>query len=99
MQGSHWRYSWRKRTPLPLYALEWLRVNPGYVVEPATTWVLWLSSSLSNPSRSQTEAGFSGPAPAGLPPGGPVSTVGTYSSSCSRPSKVRLSTISNKTSG
>ena len=32
-------------------------------------------------------------------PGGPASTLGTYSSSCSRPSKVRLLTISRATSG
>ena len=32
-------------------------------------------------------------------PGGPVRTVGTYSSSWSLPSKVRLSTISSATSG
>lgn len=42
--------------------------------------------------------------PHGLPhvgalPGGPLSTVGTYSSSWSRPSKVLLSTISSETSG
>jgi hypothetical protein len=32
-------------------------------------------------------------------PGGPASTLGTYSSSCSRPSKVRLLTIWRATSG
>jgi tetratricopeptide (TPR) repeat protein len=32
-------------------------------------------------------------------PGGPASTLGTYSSNCSRPSKVRLATISRATSG
>ena len=32
-------------------------------------------------------------------PGGSASTLGTYSSSCSRPSKVRLLTISRATSG
>src|ERR671911_3174129 len=32
-------------------------------------------------------------------PGGPASTLGTYSSSCSRPSKVRLLTMSRATSG
>jgi hypothetical protein len=32
-------------------------------------------------------------------PGGPLSTVGTYSSSCSRPSNVRLATISSAMSG
>jgi hypothetical protein len=32
-------------------------------------------------------------------PGGPASTLGTYSSSCSRPSKVRLLSISRATSG
>jgi len=31
--------------------------------------------------------------------GGPVRTVGTYSSSCSLPSNVRLATISRPTSG
>src|SRR6476659_9285683 len=33
------------------------------------------------------------------PPGGPVRTVGAYSSSCSRPSKTWLLTISRATSG
>lgn len=32
-------------------------------------------------------------------PGGPARTVGTYSSICSRPSKVRLPTMSRETSG
>ena len=32
-------------------------------------------------------------------PGGPARTVGTYSSNCSRPSKVRLAVISSETSG
>ena len=36
---------------------------------------------------------------AGCEPGGPVSTVGTYSSSWSLPSNVRLATISRVTSG
>ena len=35
----------------------------------------------------------------GSPPGGPVRTVGTYSSSWSLPSNVRLPTISRPTSG
>ena len=36
---------------------------------------------------------------AGCEPGGPVTTVGTYSSSWSLPSNVRLATISRVTSG
>ena len=40
-----------------------------------------------------------GQASALVVPGGPASTVGTYSSSCSRPSKVRLATMSRATSG
>ena len=36
---------------------------------------------------------------AGCAPGGPVSTVGTYSSNCNLPSNVRLATMSRATSG
>jgi hypothetical protein len=37
--------------------------------------------------------------PDAVAPGGPASTLGTYSRSCSRPSKVRLLSISRATSG
>jgi len=67
--------------------------------EPIVTSTAANSHMVASPSRSTGSYLCSERQEPGFVPGGPSRTVGTYSSSWIRPSKVRLATMSRATSG